>query len=125
VLTLPPPRLTVEIDGQPQSASTVIVTRARCYGGPFTLTPAAGLTKPELQVVMLRDYGFAAALRYGWALARGKLADLEDVSVLAAKAVHILAEEDEPVQIDGDDAAALPAVITIDDRRVELIAPER
>jgi len=125
VLTLAPPQLTVEIDGRPFSASTVIVTRARCYGGPFTLTPAAGLTEPELQVVMLKGYGFGAALRYGWALARGKLDALDDVTVMAAKAVHILAEGDEPVQIDGDDAAALPAVITIDDRAVELVAPAR
>lgn len=125
VICLAPPRLTVEIDGRPMEAATVIVARARRYGGPFSLAPQAGISAEALHVVLLADYGLGPAFRYGWALARGRLHQLQDVTVLPAQAVHIIAADDEPFQIDGDDGGALPLVITIDDRAVRLIAPWR
>lgn len=62
------------------------------------------------------------ALAYGLALARGRLHERADVSVVAARAVHVLADGDEPWQVDGDAAGALPLVATLDDRTVRLVA---
>jgi diacylglycerol kinase (ATP) len=122
VISQPPPRLTVEVDGRPMEASLVIVARSRRYGGPFSLTPDAGITKPTFQVVLLHRHGFGPALAYGLALARGRLHERADVSVVAARAVHVLADGDEPLQVDGDAAGALPLVATLDDRTVRLVA---
>ncbi len=125
VISQPPPRLTVEIDGRPMEASLVIVARSRRYGGPFSLTPDAGIARPTFQVVALHRHGLGPALAYGLALARGRLHLRPDVSVVAARAVHLLADGDEPWQIDGDAAGSLPLVVTLDDRWVGLVAGRR
>ena len=125
VISQPEPKLTVEIDGRPMEAALVIVARSRRYGGPFSLTPEAGITKPAFQVVALHRHGLGPALAYGLALARGTLHQRPDVSVVPARAVHVLADGDEPWQIDGDAAGALPLVVTLDDRRVQLVAGPR
>ncbi len=125
VIGQPPPRLTVEIDGQPLDAALVIVARSRRYGGPFSLTPDAGIATPTFQAVLMTRHGLGAALAYGWALLRGRLHQRPDVSVIAAHAVHVAAEGDEPWQIDGDAAGSLPVVLTLDSRSVRLVAGAR
>jgi len=119
-----PPRLRVSIDGQEVEARTVIVTRARCYGGPFVLATDAGLYSDGLHVVMLQSYGLMAALRYGIALLLKRLAQLDDVTVTSGRHVEIRGPADEPVQMDGDVTAVLPLDVSIDRRPVPFLVPE-
>lgn len=119
-----PPRYRVTIDGRAFEARTVIVTRARRYGGPFVLAPDAGLHTDGLQVVMLQSYGLLAAVRYGIALALGRLDRLDDVTEVCGRRVEIRGPTDEPVQMDGDVTMALPLDVSIDRRAVPFLVPK-
>ncbi len=123
-LRMPPPRYNVTIDGRDFVARTVIVTRARRYGGPFSLIPDAGLGTATLHVVMMQSYGFIPALRYGYALALGRLRQLPDVTVIPGLDIVIAGPDDEPVQIDGDIIANLPLTVSLDDKAVPFLVPE-
>lgn len=118
-----PPALEVEVDGARHRARTAIVTRARRYGGPFVIAPEASLADPRLFVVLLPAYGLGAVLRYGLALALGRLHRLPDVTTLAARRVRIVGAPGEPVQIDGDFAGHLPRTLAVDRRSVSLLVP--
>jgi diacylglycerol kinase family enzyme len=119
----PPPRYTVTVDGRALEAGTVIVTRARRYGGPFVLAPEAGLAEPALHVVAMRGYGWWPSLRYGVALALGRLVNLDDVTAVRGQRVDIHGPVSDPVQIDGDVATTLPASISLAGRTVALVVP--
>lgn len=120
-LNTPPPLYTVRVDGREAQARTVIVTRARCYGGPFTLTPDAGLVHGGLHVVMLDGFGLVAALRYGVALVLGRLHRLADVTVDAGLSVSVEGPDGDPVQMDGDVVGALPLRVSLDSRSVPFL----
>lgn len=124
-LRLPAPPLRVTLDGETHVARTVIVTRARCYGGPFVLLGDAGLETDQLHVVMLRANGWWAVARYGLALVTGRLAKLADVEVAAGTKVFIDGPDFDPVQMDGDLAATLPLEIELDPRPVRFLVPRR
>lgn len=118
------PTYAVTIDGRSCDARTVIVTRARRYGGPFVLAPDAGLDTRALRIVMLRSYGLRAALRYGVALAMGRLHRLDDVAVASGRTVTISGPPDDPVQMDGDVAGRLPLTVSMNGRTVPFLIPE-
>ena len=123
-LGMPPPRYKVTVDGRDFDARTVIVTRARRYGGPFSLSPDAGLGTATIQVVMMKSYGVLSALRYGMALALGRLHRLGDVTVVAGLNITIDGPNDDPVQIDGDIVTRLPLTISLDSKAIPFLVPK-
>lgn len=122
-LRQPAPTYTVTIDSQTYQARTVIATRARRYAGPFVLAPNAGFTQPDLHVVMMKDYGFLATLRYGMALARGAIHERDDISIVAGQHVHIDGPEGDPIQMDGDVVGMLPLDLSVSPRIIRFLAP--
>ena len=52
-LAQPSPSYTVTVDGKSYQAATVIVARAKHYGGPFVLTPDAGIERNSLTILMI------------------------------------------------------------------------
>jgi diacylglycerol kinase (ATP) len=125
VLRQTPPDYTITVDGEVHQARNVIVTLARCYAGPFTLTRRTYLGKGEMQVVLLQQYGVTALLRYTVALALGRLEQLSDVTVRTGHRIRIEGPAGDPVQLDGDIAASLPVSITLDQRKVKFMIPRR
>lgn len=119
-----PPCYQVNVDGRDFNARTVIISRARRYGGPFSLTPDAGLETETLQIVMMRSYGLVSALRYAVALALGRLHQLDDVTVVPGRKVTTDGPRGEPVQIDGDIVTHLPLEICMDKQTVSFLIPE-
>jgi len=117
------PPLTVTVDGEAHEARMAVICNGRMYGGPFIAAPHAHLAKSGLFVILLRRGGFMSVLRYGVALAAGKLPSLADVSVLPARRVRIEGPQDAPVQGDGDVLATLPAELTVSDQTLDLMVP--
>lgn len=111
----------VTIDGQTRQAAGVIVSRAQHYGGNYKLFPDADIAASQLSILMLQTTGFMAALRYGIALARGRLHQLDDVTLEIATAVYIEGPADEPVQIDGDVLTSLPLSVSLENYDVKLL----
>ncbi|MGY8959846.1 MAG: diacylglycerol/lipid kinase family protein [Alphaproteobacteria bacterium] len=129
----PPPFFRVEMNGGLHEGRMVIATRGRCYAGPFKLTPGGGLRTSELNVVIFKSHGILAALRYGLAVAMGRLHRLSDVEILTLADIQgadiqitniqINGPENDPVQIDGDTGTAVPLSIALADREVSILVP--
>ncbi|GGF71871.1 hypothetical protein GCM10011332_27280 [Terasakiella brassicae] len=115
--------LTVNVDGASYETANVIVTNGRFYGGPFTISPNAALEEPVFHVVMLHQKGLWAALRYGLALAMGRLPYLKDVTITKGTHVRIESKNALPVQADGDYVGMLPVEVRIDSFPLTVLAP--
>jgi diacylglycerol kinase (ATP) len=121
-------RYAVDIDGVRHEAASVIVTRARRYGGPYQIAPDADLRTPRLSVCLFERGGRYNVLRYGAALVRDRLPHTAGFRVLPATSVRIVPlfnghGQREPVQLDGDDAADLPVTVDVAPRRLRLLMP--
>ena len=119
----PFPELSATIDGILYPARMVVACRARCYGGPFLAAHRADLTDEWLHVVMLKQGGLTALLRYGAALVAGWLPHLPDVSVVPARSVTVNGPQGAPLLADGDLVGALPIEIAVSDCTIELMVP--
>lgn len=115
----------VTVDGRTFEATTVIVTRARMYGGPFVIAPDASLLKPALTVVMATGFGWRSMVRYALAIGRGRLHDLDDVIMARGRRVRIEGPDGDPVQADGDLVTTLPLDVTVDDAPYSMIVPRQ
>jgi diacylglycerol kinase (ATP) len=126
-------RVTVDgKDGETLDAATVIITRARHYGGGFILAQGARLGEKKLYVVCMEGSGVWNTLRYGAALLRGQLHRLGDVRILTGISVTVEGPPGDPsesgeaggaVQMDGDLAGTLPLEVCLDSVPVTLLAP--
>ncbi|MDJ0683880.1 MAG: YegS/Rv2252/BmrU family lipid kinase [Alphaproteobacteria bacterium] len=121
--TEPRPLIKAFVDDAPLTAEMIIVTRARRYGGPFTIAPKADLTGDTLFVVAPQGRGRRALLRYALALATNRLHRLPDVIVQEAREVRLTAPEGHPMQVDGDLLGEIPATIRCDRAPLSVIWP--
>lgn len=99
----------VTLDGRRTEAASVVVSKGRFYGGPYTLAPQASDTEPGFSVALFRRNGARAALGYGAALALDRLPQASSLEVIRARCVEI--GGDEPAQADGDPAGMAPLAV--------------
>lgn len=106
----PPVRLCV--DGVAQQAASVVVSKGRLYGGPYTLAPQAQPSAPGFQVVLFEKPGTWPALLAGAALPLGLLPHCPGVRVISGSHVEFMALGTEIcTQADGDSLASTPKAI--------------
>lgn len=117
------PRYRVTVDGQGCDAASVIVAKGHFYGGRFTCAPDARIDRPEFHVCLLERGGRWNMLRYGLALAFGRLPRLAGYRMLRGRSVTIEGPAGDPVQGDGDIITRLPVNIDIAPRPIALIVP--
>ena len=118
----PFPMLRAVLDGRPEEAASVIVTKGRLYAGRFLLAPGADPREEGFHVALFRDAGVVAAMRYGAALPLGLLPRLRGVELLRAGRVR-LTGAGVPAQADGDAAGALPVEIGPAPRPMRIVVP--
>lgn len=122
-------RYAVDVDGVTYEATSVIVTHARHYAGPYVVAPRASLGEPLLHVCLFERWGWIHALRFGVALLLGVLPRTPGYRVVAGRDVRISVLDDagerrrQPVQVDGDDALTLPVSIGFAPAAVRLLRP--
>ncbi len=115
--------LHVTVDGESYHTANVIITNGKLYGGPFTISPNADLGEPVFHVVMMKKSGFWSALKYGLALATGRLPYLKDVTITTGTHVRVESPNAIPVQADGDYVGMLPVEVQVDDSPLTVLAP--
>ena len=103
----------VEIDGRTERVAAAIAAKARHYGGAFVVAPQARLDRPVFQLVLARDPGRLAHLRYAVALGRGGLHRATGIEIREASKLRFVGPVGMPVQADGDAVGAMPATIEI------------
>ncbi len=116
-------RVRLDDDARVYETVTVIVTRAKKYGGPFTIAPEAGLDQNDLYVVMFMKGGLVALLQYAWGILTSRLDHQPPIVIRKASRVEIDSDHADPVQVDGDDAGTLPLSVTMTDQQVGLVWP--
>lgn len=106
-------RYGVTIDGRSYQAAAIIVANGRFYGGRFVVARAARLDTPSLQVVLMERPGRWNILRYGLAIALGRLERLRDVRIVEGRTIVIEGPAGETAQADGDLAVRLPLTVAV------------
>ena len=122
-LALQPQMLQVEIDGRPHEAGWVVVTRARRYGGAFTIARDASIMKPGLTAVLFKSASRLARLRQLTALGTGLIAKDPGIAHIPCRHVRITSSTPQAVEIDGDPFGATPLDVTAGGARAALIVP--
>jgi YegS/Rv2252/BmrU family lipid kinase len=113
VLRYRPVRYGLEIDGRSYQAAGIIVAKGHFYGGRFVVARAARLDTPSLHAVLMERPGRWNILRYGLAIALGRLGQLRDVRIVEGRIVVIDGPAGEPAQTDGDLAGRLPLTVSL------------
>lgn len=93
--------VTVIADGETIKCRIAVVTTARFYGGPLTITRHTKATEPGLRLVTLADDRPATLLRAATALALGRLETLASVQDRPVTEIRFSGEGIR-MQIDGD-----------------------
>ena len=120
----------VGIEGGAYRAASVIVTTGRLYAGRFVIAPDARLDVPLLHIVLFQRAGRLAVLCYLGAMLLGRLHQLADVSIVAARCASVAAGEPAAagpsvVETDGEIRGRLPLAIEIAARPLLLVQPGR
>ncbi len=118
-----PSRYSVEIDGQPFVAASVVIANGHYYAGRLAYAPEARLDDPRLHVCLFARPGRWNVVRYRLALLLGRLPKLPDVQVLPAHAVEITGFAGEPVHADGEIVTQLPARFDVAREELSILAP--
>ena len=119
------PSYRVTIDGVTHEVASVVVANGRYYAGRHLCAPEGDLEAPDLQVCLFQRRGALGVATYGLALLGGRLPRLESVTIVPAKRLVIDGPAGDPVQVDGDVGATLPAEIEIQPGALCLIRPAR
>ena len=117
-----PPDLVVSVDGgRPIEAGAVVVQNTRCYGGLFTLSPAAAMDDGAFDVVVLRRAGRRDWFRLLVAAYTGGLSRDRDILLLRGTSVSVTSSFPVAVQADGDPAGTTPLRISLLPRALTLL----
>ncbi|MDF1749569.1 MAG: YegS/Rv2252/BmrU family lipid kinase [Alphaproteobacteria bacterium] len=125
LIRYPCPHLSVTLDGRPVTASTVVVSRGRLYGGRFIMAPDAKLETPELHVSLFPRKGRLAMAAYCLALPLGLLNRWNLIGHVTGRCIEIHDASNGPVQADGDIATTLPATIKLVDYSIVILVANR
>lgn len=116
--------VSAEVDGKTYSGASVIVSRARLYGGPFTIAPDADLTDRAFHILVLKEKGLWAALKYGIALATNRIWKMSSVDyVRTTSEVTITSAIEMPCQFDGDGGLFAPLTVSVDPQKLRILGP--
>jgi YegS/Rv2252/BmrU family lipid kinase len=122
-----PHELIVEADDNIHRAASVIIATGRLYAGRFVIAPDARLGDPRLHVVLFRNAGRVAALRFLGAMMLGVLHRRSDVLIVTARRVSVAASgaasDRARVEIDGEIGAGLPIAVEIAPTPLLLVHP--
>jgi len=118
------PEIKVTVDGKSAgSATTVLISNVHSYGGPLGFIGEADPTDGVFDICIMRGRRRRDLIRYLWGGFRQNIMRYEDTSSLRGTLVELDAEEDAPIQADGDFIGKLPARIEMLYARLPIIVP--
>ncbi|MHB8867938.1 MAG: diacylglycerol/lipid kinase family protein [Thermoleophilia bacterium] len=120
-----PVEFSLLVDGEPHTATYVVVGNCRYYGGRFGVTTRADPTDGVFDILLYRDRNFASTAAFWAAVPLGLHLRHPGVTYLRGRHV-ILEAPDEGVvwfQTDGELAGRLPAVVDIEQKAIRVFVP--
>lgn len=110
-------------DNREYSGVGLIVVNGRYYAGKYLVAPENDLGNGSLCALILHKPGRIAALGYLLAMTLDRLHTRTDVSFLQnIRSIEVEGDAMTPVQVDGEIACHLPARITADAKRFDVLA---
>jgi YegS/Rv2252/BmrU family lipid kinase len=100
----------------------VVISKARCYGGRFVLTPDASIREPSLEVCVLTRSGRLAMLTYSLCMILRRPFPARMATLFRSYSLTIEGEG-VAVQVDGDEHPRTPVSVTLEPQPVYLVLP--
>ncbi len=120
-----PPKIVVtDAKCRQLEGSFVLVGNGRYYGGPLVLFRDARLDDGLLDVVVFKKQSHWDLMRYVQAIVFGDHAGLPDVEYFQTESLHIAAEGEVPVELDGEIAGMAPFHFGFARRKLRVLAPD-
>jgi YegS/Rv2252/BmrU family lipid kinase len=119
----PPKLVAIDAEGREHSGSFVLVGNGRFYGGPWVLFRDAALDDGLLDVVVFKNQSHWDVMRYFQAIIFGNHHALPDVEYFQTARLRVAADEDVPVELDGEVAGFAPFEFGFAPRRLRVLAP--
>jgi YegS/Rv2252/BmrU family lipid kinase len=120
-----PPRLRVFREGHSTiEGSFVLVGNGRLYGGPFPLFREADMQDGLLDVYVFKYMNYLALMRYVRGMLFGSLAQFSDVTAFKSKRLVVEANQNVPLEADGELAGHAPVEFTVRRRKLRVLVPE-
>ncbi|WP_297844821.1 diacylglycerol kinase family protein [uncultured Roseibium sp.] len=117
------PPVDVRLDGEPEKAATLIVSRGKRYGGTFVLAPHCDLANPSFCATIFPPGSALSVFGRFLLIPAGLLLRLGLVAQQPARTVEILGPRGDPIQADGDIVAHAPAQISVCEQPIRLCVP--
>jgi YegS/Rv2252/BmrU family lipid kinase len=119
------PEFDATIDGRVHRCSFALTSRVRNYGGDFEIARRASLLDERFEVVLFEGRHGVRYVKYLLGMTAGRLDGMAGVSFFRASRVELSATSDAPVhlQIDGEYAGVLPAILEIVPDALTLLIP--
>lgn len=115
----------VEIDGRQTVASSMIITQGKYYAGSFILSRKADLSQPTMQAIIIETESAWKFFLTVLALPLSLMEHLPFVQTIAAKEIKIKSLVSKPeydvLQMDGDPAGTVPAVLKIEEEAISIL----
>jgi YegS/Rv2252/BmrU family lipid kinase len=116
-----PPLIKIKTPEGTLEGYTAIVGKSRCYGGRFKVTPLADITKPSLDLCLLRNNSRLALIRFIYGVLIKRHLNFKDIFYKKFSELEISSKETVYVQIDGDYFGTLPVKIDVVKDAINLI----
>ncbi len=107
------PKLRVIYDEGTFDCEAIYIANGRYFAGKFSFAPEARLESPLLHIVALKRAKRFDFLAFMIAVLRGRAQSLQNAISVTTTSLDIRADQDCPVQADGDIATHLPAKIVM------------
>ena len=117
----------LQVDGVPYTASSVVITNGRYYGGSFVISRQADLSAPTTQVLMMNGRSPWALLLSLLGLPLGLMEKMPGIVSVPARRVEVelvgTQAGPEPVQADGDSISQLPLALVMEEQPLRVLVP--
>jgi diacylglycerol kinase (ATP) len=115
----------VEVNGRKQQCSFALASKVRNYGGDFEIARQVSLFDDCFEVVLFEGQSSLKYVKYFTGLVMNRVEGMQGVTVLREKCLKLTSPTDQRVyvQIDGEFAGHLPALVRIVPDALTLLVP--
>ena len=124
-ITAPQFKILVENGHHSATGELVLIGNGRYYGGPYPIFHQADPRDGLIDVCVFPKINWGAAMKAGWAWASGNWKNLADAEYFQTRKLEITSDPAAPIEADGESFGAIPATVSIDDKRLKVIAPKQ
>jgi len=120
-----PPQLTIESDDAiTEEGSFVLVGNGRLYGGPFPFFKQASVDDGLFDVLVFKRLGYLEIISYLQDVIFSSEIRTRDVEYFQTRELRVSADEEVPVEVDGELATICPVRFSIKQRALRVITGE-